>query len=68
MRWLYQHRKNNMKTKMPEMTDSAVLAMALDDMEFLGLIRWKPDADEKPAIVRKPQGQEQHALSNKVAA
>jgi hypothetical protein len=57
-----------MKTKMPEMTDSEVLAMALENMEFLGLIRWKPDADEKPAIVRKPQGQEQDALSNKVAA
>ena len=33
-----------------EMTDSAVLAMALDDMEFLGLIKWKPDDDKKPAI------------------
>jgi len=32
------------------MTDSAVLAMALDDMEFLGLIKWKPDDDKKPAI------------------
>jgi hypothetical protein len=57
------------KTKtLDEMADSEVLAMALDHMEFLGLIRWKPDADEKPAIVRKPQGQEQDALGNKVAA
>jgi hypothetical protein len=56
------------KTKtLDEMADSEVLAMALDDMEFLGLIRWKPDA-EKPAIVRKPQGQEQHAISKKAAA
>jgi hypothetical protein len=50
------------------MADSEVLAMALEDMKFLGLIRWKADADEKPAIVRKPQGQEQDALSDKVAA
>jgi hypothetical protein len=57
-----------MKTKISEMTDSAVLAMALDDMKLLGLIRWKPDADEKLAIVRNPQGQEQHAITNKVAA
>ena len=58
-----------MKTKtLDEMADSEVLAMALENMEFLGLIRWKPDADEKPAIVRKPQGQEPDALSNKVAA
>jgi hypothetical protein len=57
------------KTKtLDEMADSEVLAMALENMEFLGLIRWKPDADEKPAIVRKPQGQEQHAITNKVAA
>jgi hypothetical protein len=27
----------------PEMTDSAVLAMVLDDMAFLGLIELKPD-------------------------
>jgi hypothetical protein len=31
-----------------EMTESEVLAMALDDMEFLGLINWKPDADKQP--------------------
>ena len=50
------------------MTDSVVLAMALDDMELLGLIRWKPDADEKAATVRNPQGQERHAITDKVAA
>jgi hypothetical protein len=57
-----------MNTKVPEMTDSAVLATALDDMEFLGLIRWKPGVDEKPAVVRKPQGQERHTISKKAAA
>ena len=24
--------------------------MALDDMEFIGLIKWKPEADKNPAI------------------
>ena len=38
-----------MKTKtLEQMADSEVLAMALDDMEFIGLIKWKPDADKKP--------------------
>jgi len=31
----------------PEMTDSAVLARLLDDMEFLGLIELIPDEGEK---------------------
>jgi hypothetical protein len=39
------------KTKtLEQMADSEVLAMALDDMEFFGLIKWKSDADKKPAI------------------
>jgi hypothetical protein len=32
------------------MTDSEVLAMALDEMEFLDLIKWKQDANKKPTI------------------
>ena len=51
-----------MKTKtLDEMADSEVLAMALDDMEFLGLIKWKPDADRKAAIdeSREAHGQRQ---------
>ena len=41
-----------MKAKtLDQMADSEVLAMALDDMEFFGLIKWKPDADKKPDIV-----------------
>ena len=40
-----------MKTKtLEQMVDSEVLAMALDDMEFFGLIKWKPEADKNPAI------------------
>jgi hypothetical protein len=51
-----------MKTKtLDEMADSEVLAMALDDMEFLGLIKWKPDANRKAAIdeSREAHGQRQ---------
>jgi hypothetical protein len=32
------------------MADSEVLAMALDDMVFFGLIKWKPEADKNLAI------------------
>ena len=52
----------------PEMTDSAVLAMVLDDMQFLGLIELKPDEDEKPAIKGKPQAENHDNMSKKVAA
>ena len=51
-----------MKTKtLDQMADSEVLAIALDDMEFLGLIKWKPDADKKPASneSREAHGQRQ---------
>jgi hypothetical protein len=54
--------QNPMKTKtLDEMADSEVLAMALDDMEFLGLIKWKPDANRKAAIdeSREAHGQRQ---------
>ncbi len=57
-----------MLTKTPEMTDSAVLAKMLDDMEFLGLIKLKPDVDKVPAIDRNPQAQDQHATSDKAGA
>ena len=41
-----------MRTKtLDQMADSEVLAMALNDMEFFGLLKWKPDADKKPGIV-----------------
>jgi len=32
------------------MADSEVLAMALNDMEFFGLIKWKPEANKNLAI------------------
>ena len=59
-----------MKTN-PEMTESAVLAMVLDDMQFLGLIELKPDEDEKlrwSAIAGKPRVEDQNNMSEKAAA
>jgi hypothetical protein len=49
--------KTRTQKTLDEMTDSAVLAVALDDMEFLGLIKWKPDADKKPTIDENPKAQ-----------
>jgi DNA-binding HxlR family transcriptional regulator len=62
---LSKTRENHVKTRtqktLDEMTDAEVLAMALDEMEFLGLIKRKPDADKKPAIgeSREARGQRQ---------
>jgi hypothetical protein len=42
--------KTRTQETLDEMADSAVLAMMLDDMEFVGLIRWKPGADKRPTI------------------
>jgi hypothetical protein len=54
------------KTKtLDQMADSEVLAMALYDMEFFGLIKWKPDADKKPAVV---ESRMKHMASNRQAA
>jgi hypothetical protein len=51
---LVQNPENHVKTRiqktLDKITDSAVLAMALEEMEFLGLIKWKPDADKRLAI------------------
>jgi hypothetical protein len=59
-----------MKTN-PEMTESAVLAMVLSDMEFLGLIELNPDKDGKTrssAIEEKPhQAKNQDNMSKKAA-
>jgi len=47
-----------------EMTDFDVLVMAFDDMEFLGLIKWKPAADEKPSFNENREAHDrQHASS-----
>jgi hypothetical protein len=45
------------------MTDSEVLAMALDEMEFLGLIKSKPAADKRPAIDDSAKARSQRQAS-----
>jgi hypothetical protein len=49
---------------MPELTGPAVLAMVLDEMEALGLIKLKPD--NEPAN-REVQTQEGPTIGKKVA-
>jgi hypothetical protein len=60
-----------MNTDLKTLEGSAVLAMALNDMQFLGLIKLKPDEDGKLsfAIVEgKPrQAEDQNNMSKKAA-
>ena len=49
--------QTRMQKTLDEMTDSAVLAMALDEMECLGLVQWKSDADKKPTIDENSKAQ-----------
>jgi hypothetical protein len=57
--------EKHVKTKtLDEIADSEVLAMALEDVEFLGLIKWKPDADKKPTINENPQAHVQQAVGS----
>jgi hypothetical protein len=51
----------------PETTEPSILAMVLDDMESLDLIKLSPNADKKPLIEGKPDTQDQH-MSEKAAA
>jgi hypothetical protein len=54
------------KTKtLDQMADSEVLAMALDDMEFFGLIKWKPEADKNLTI---DENRVRHMASDRQAA
>jgi hypothetical protein len=55
------------KTENPEMTDAQLLVNVLDDMEFLGLIKWKPDADKLPTIDETPQAPGQQQASSDLA-
>jgi hypothetical protein len=64
--FLRQAKENPMKTK-PEMTEPSILAMVLDDMESLDLIKLSPNAGKKPLIDGKPQTEDQH-MSEKAAA
>jgi hypothetical protein len=57
-RFLRQLEETPVKTK-PEMTETSILAMVIDDMESLGLIKLSPDAEKKPLIEGKPQAEDQ---------
>jgi hypothetical protein len=48
-------------------TERSILAMVLDDMESLDLIKLSPVADKKPLIEGKPHREDQH-ISEKAAA
>jgi len=50
-----------------EMADDEVLTTALDEMEFLGLINWKPDDDKKPAIGESREAYAQRQASSGLA-
>ena len=56
--------KTRTQKTLDEMTDSEVLAMALDEMEFLGLIKSKPAADKSPAIDDSPKARGQREASS----
>ena len=66
--FLRQAKETPMKTKR-EMTDPSILAMVLDDMESLDLIKLSPDAKKMPLIKGKLQLQtEDQHMSEKAAA
>jgi hypothetical protein len=65
-KFLQQSEKTPM-TAEPETTERSILAMVLDDMESLDLIKLSPVADKKPLIEGKPHREDQH-ISEKAAA
>jgi hypothetical protein len=64
--FLRQREEAPMKTE-PETTERSILAMVLDDMQSLDLIKLGPNADRKPLIEGKGQTEDQH-ISEKAAA
>ena len=59
--------KTRIQKTLDETTDAAVLAMALEEMEFLGLIKWKTDADKKPTIDESHETHGQRQASSGLA-
>jgi hypothetical protein len=62
-KFLRQAEQTPMKTK-PELTEPSILAMVLDDMESLDLIRLSPNAGTKP----EAQTEDQHMSETAAAA
>jgi hypothetical protein len=65
-KFLRQAEETPMKTEL-ETTERSILAMVLDDMASLDLIKLSPGADKKPLIEGKPHTEDQH-ISEKAAA
>jgi hypothetical protein len=65
-RFLRQREETPVKTE-PEMTEPSILAMVLDDMESVDLIKLSPNADKKSLVEGKSQTEDQH-MSEKAAA
>jgi hypothetical protein len=63
-KFLRQAEESPMKQQ-PETTERSILAMVLDDMETLDLIKLSPN--QKPLVEGKPRTEDQHA-SEKAAA
>jgi hypothetical protein len=65
-KFLRQADKTPVKAE-PETTERSILAMVLDDMASLDLVKLSPGADKKPLIEGKPHMEDQH-ISEKAAA
>jgi hypothetical protein len=65
-KFLRQAEETPMKAE-PETTERSILAMVLDDMESLDLIKLSPNAEIKPLIHGKPQREDPHT-NEKAAA
>ena len=55
-KFLRQREETSMKTK-PELTEPSILAMVLNDMESLDLIKLSPHAGKKPEGKRQTEDQ-----------
>ena len=64
--FLRQAKETLMKTK-PEMTDPSILAMVLDDMESLDLIKLSPNAEKMPLVKGKLQTEDQRTSEKATA-
>ncbi len=56
--------KTRTQKTLAQMTDSEVLAMALDEMEVLGLIKWKQATAKKPTIDENPEARGERQVSS----
>jgi hypothetical protein len=65
-KFLRQAEETPMKTE-PETSERSILALVLNDMQSLDLIKLSPNANKKPFVEGKPRREDQH-VSEKAAA